>query len=481
MLSDTIAALATARGPSALAVVRLSGPRALAIAESVFRPAGRIAALSSHTCAVGAVADAGEELDQVVVTVFRAPHSYTGEDCVEISCHGGSLTSARILSLLERQGARPAREGEFTLRAFLHGKMDLAQAEAVEALIRARSTAGARAAMRVLQGGLGEALEPLLSGLTATLARIESALDIQIDGAPDVLEVPARNGAAEGSAAARVAIGRKLAGEEAKLGALLAGSRGGRLLEEGLHVAIVGRPNAGKSSLFNALLARQRAIVSAEPGTTRDALEGWVEWDGLPVALHDTAGLREPETDVEREGVRRTHAAIAAGSLVILVVDISQDDPASAPTVLAHLGHAPEQLIIALHKWDLGASPEWQAVAQRGQLLSTSGEAGGAPVVPSSVVGSGGIDRLTDELKRVLASGVGDPREALIVGERQRQLIAAAREAIGRAREIWDGGGGDEMAAFELRSGLDKLGEILGRAVGPEVLEEIFARFCVGK
>jgi tRNA modification GTPase len=478
MLSDTIAALATARGPSALAVVRLSGPAAISIAERIFRPAGRIASLATHRCAVGAVVEAGEELDRVVVTVFRAPHSYTGEDCVEISCHGGSLTSSRILALLEDQGARPAREGEFTLRAFLHGKMDLAQAEAVEALIRARSTAGARAALRVLRGGLGETLEPVLGVLTGTLAAVEAALDIQLDGAPDVLEVTQETGDAGGSLPTRAAVGRVLAEQEAKLGALLAGSRAGRLLEEGLHVAIVGRPNAGKSSLFNALLARQRAIVSPEPGTTRDALQEWVEWDGLPVALHDTAGLREPDTEVEREGIRRTRAAIASASLVILVVDTSRDDPVSLPAILAEVGRAPEELIIALHKWDLGASAEWQTLAQRKRLSSGSG---GAWALPSSVIGPAGIDALADALRRALASGVGDPEEALIVGERQRQLIAAARQAIARAREIWESGGGDEMAAFELRTGLDRLGEILGRAVGPRVLEEIFARFCVGK
>jgi tRNA modification GTPase len=533
MTSDTIAALATARGPGALAVVRLSGPEAISIADRVFRPAGKIAGLASHACAVGHLVDGEEKVDQVVAAVFRQPHSFTGENAVEFTCHGGFLIPSRILQILHHTGARPARPGEFTLRAFLNGRIDLSQAEAVAALIGARSVAAARLAMRVLEGGLRTVLDESMERLAEALALIEANLDIQEDGAPDVLatlpewaerekaasaaadEVASAPGA---SAAARApagspgpvphepsALGTILEAEENRLGRLLAGGWSGRLLEEGVRIALAGRTNAGKSSLFNAFLARDRAIVSTEPGTTRDFLEGWVEWEGLPVVLIDTAGLSPSASSVEQEGVRRTRRAVASAVVTVLVVDVSSVDPGKLDEELAELQANDSHVVIALHKWDLAPGTEWvprsAAEESRAPARKTGAGEPGAEIpetlppqltqqvsgrsavamVPSSVVGDAGIERLKRVIIERIVAEVGDADSALVVGERQRQLLADAHGAVGRARALLEEGAGGEFVAFELQRALEPLGEILGKRAGPMVLDRIFARFCVGK
>ncbi len=461
MYDDTIVALATPPGVGALAIVRLSGPEAIAIADRCFRSPRSLADQRSHQCVVGEIAEDDSPIDQVVATIFRAPCSYTGEDIVEFTGHGGRLLTTRIVDLLCRHGARAAREGEFTLRAYLNGKMDLAQAEAVAALIGARSAAGARAALRVLSGGLCDPLENNLARLTELLAELEATLDIQEDGSPDVLSDSAGDAGTSGNTRERIAEQRT------QLEALAAGGHTGRLLEEGIRIALVGRPNAGKSSLFNAFLSRDRAIVSPEAGTTRDALEEWVEWNSLPIVLLDTAGLRDPQSNIEEEGLKRTQQAIDSATLVVLVLDACQEGPAELAEQLRDLDLPPEQLVVALHKWDQEVAADWREDRQ------------GHP--SSSVVGSPGIDELKATLLARLETGLGDPREALLVGDRQRGLIAQAIESLKRAEALDGRGKGEELVAHELRAALDSLGEILGRRVGPMVLERIFARFCVGK
>ncbi len=303
-MTDTIVALATARGLSALTIVRLSGPDAIPTAAKVFRGRQKLSDLPTHSCAVGRLVAGTETVDQVVVSLFRAPRSYTGEDLVEISCHGGHTIPAMVLKLLRAAGARPARAGEFTLRAFTNGKMDLAQAEAVAALINARSTASARAAARVLDGGLRIPLEESLAQLTQVVAEVEASLDLQEDGEATVAEPEAGGPSAGGPITAHIRA------ECARLEKLLAGGRTGLLLEEGFRLVLSGKPNAGKSSIFNALLARERAIVSPEPGTTRDTLEAWVDWEGLPVAVVDTGGWRPPGAELGEAGIRGPRAAL---------------------------------------------------------------------------------------------------------------------------------------------------------------------------
>ncbi len=470
MLSDTIVAQATARGKSALAIIRLSGPDAITIVDTLFKPAGKVAAASSATCVVGSIVDQGLIVDQVVATVYRCPNSYTGEDSVEISCHGGTLVVARLLDLLESEGARPASEGEFTHRAFINGKIDLTQAEAICALIEARSAAGARAALRVLTGGLGGALEKSLDQLTAALANLEVSLDIlEEDSSPDVLN--------KGEPAAReLPLVDLLLSEQKRLTALLSGAKTGRLLEDGIHIPLIGRPNAGKSSIFNTFLSRNRAIVSPEPGTTRDSLEGWVEWDGLPLILLDTAGLRNPESVVEEEGIHRTRQAIEAASIVLLVIDVTTENPSLIHQIIESLSIDSELVLVALHKWDQINE------SQRASYLKTAqSNLANTPLIPSSVVGDPGEEGLKQAVLSKLAMGLGDPDATLLVGDRQRYLIGEASQALTRAIELCRHQDGEEMIAFELRNSLDHIGQILGKSIGPLVLDEIFSKFCVGK
>jgi len=470
MLSDTIVAQATARGKSALAIIRLSGPEAITIVDKLFKPAGKVADAESATCVVGTVVDSDRTIDQVVATIYRNPNSFTGEDSVEISCHGGTLVVAQILDLLERAGARPAKEGEFTHRAFLNGKIDLAQAEAICALIEARCAAGARAALRVLAGGLGLTLEKSLNQLTPLLAQLEVSLDILEEGTPpDILGNSQRGSSTE-------QIEKIVRGEINRLETLLGGAKTGRLLEDGIHVALVGKPNAGKSSIFNAFLSRDRAIVSPEPGTTRDSLEGWVEWNGLPLVLLDTAGLRLPESEAEKEGIARTRHAIEAASIVVLVVDAEADDPAQIKTALLEIETGSDQVLVALHKWDQ-VSDHQRSMYEDPQSIGLTE----TPLIPSSVFGSPGEDRLKQAILEKLSAGIGDPDATLLVGDRQRFLINEANLALQRALVLCQSREGEEMIAFELRNALDQIGEILGKSIGPLVLDEIFSRFCVGK
>jgi len=479
MLNDTIVAQATPHGAGALAIVRLSGPDAVAIAGRVFQPSGKLRDLASHACATGSIVDGEQVVDQVVAAVFRAPRSYTGEDIVEITCHGSPVVVERLLALLLGAGARSAREGEFTQRAFLNGKMDLAQAEGVAALIAARSSAGADAALRVLRGSLSQALTACMTALTDARVLIETSLDLQEDGAADVLAALPATNEAEIDGLLRV--------EEERLARLLEGSRAGRLLEEGARVALIGRPNAGKSSLFNALLARERAIVSPEPGTTRDALEAWVEWNGMAIALLDTAGLGTPQVDVERESMRRAREAAAGATLAVLVVDTCAEQRSELEVLVQSTGAAPGRLLLALHKWDLGPAEPWQALAERGVLaLSDPGAAGEAAtrlvrVVRTSAVGEPGAGALREAASAQLADGIAHPAEVLAVGQRQRDLLKQAHAAVARARELLRAAEGGELVAFELREALEALAEILGRRADPMLLEAIFSRFCVGK
>ncbi|MFH1144228.1 MAG: tRNA uridine-5-carboxymethylaminomethyl(34) synthesis GTPase MnmE [Candidatus Eisenbacteria bacterium] len=465
MTTDTIAAQSTARGTAAIAVLRLSGPDAITILERHFHPPGRISRLPSHQCAVGAFHDGGEAIDQVVVTLFRAPNSYTGEDLIEIGAHGGDWTPGRILKSLWTSGARPARPGEFTERAFLNGKIDLAQAEAVEALVRARSGAAARAALRILSGGLKGALVESMERLTGALAGIEAGLDIQQDGAPDAI-------------APQQVDGREiLRAERERLQSLLQGGHAGKLMEEGARVVLTGRPNAGKSSILNAFLARARALVSPIPGTTRDAIEAWVEWEGVPVVLVDTAGLSPSERPddhggdpLANESRGRTLEALASATLVVQVVDAHATCPEDLVRDIERMSVPSDRILVALHKWDLGPCSAWNNALQA--------EAG---MVRSSVVEAPGVEPLRRAIARRLKAAGDEAEAALLVGERQRMEIGTAQQALLRALEHLDRGGCEELAAFELRSALDHLGEILGLRVGPLLLERIFSTFCVGK
>src|SRR3954469_25113092 len=309
---QTIAAISTAAGEGAIALVRISGPEAIAIADQVFRGKQKPSQFQSHVQHLGEIVDADRVIDEVMLSAHRAPHSYTGEDLVEISCHGGVLVTGKVLEACLRVGARAARAGEFTERAFLNGKMDLTQAEAVIDLIRARTDLALRSAREQLEGALGEKIAAIRKGLVDLLAHLEAAIDFPEEGiAPD-----------EGPK-----LRARLESIREQMRGLLATADRGRVLREGLRVVIYGPTNAGKSSLLNRLLGYERAIVSERPGTTRDTIEEVINLRGIPIRILDTAGLRDSTDEIEREGMARTTKSLAGADLLLHVLDRSTAKP----------------------------------------------------------------------------------------------------------------------------------------------------------
>jgi len=449
--TDTIAALATPPGVSALAVVRLSGGEAVDVAGRVFRGRRVLGELPPRTLAYGHALDAdGAPIDEVTAVVLRAPATATGEDVVELTCHGGTRSAPRLLSALFAAGARAARAGEFTERAFLHGRIDLAQAEAVADVIHAETDLAHRLAARQIEGALSRGLSAVAESLRDALAEIEARVDFAED--VDGVAVPA-------------AVADALSQAEAALERLLAGADLGRRAREGARVVLAGRPNAGKSSLFNALLGEDRALVTAEPGTTRDALAERVDLEGMPVRLLDTAGLRAAEA-IEALGVERARRELDAADLVLWVVDGSRPETDEDRLAFAPLAGRPH--VVARNKADLPLPP--------GSL-----EPEGAVRV-SALTGEG-LPALRSALAAALRGGrpAGAAAEALVTNGRHIEALRHAREAIAAARKGARDGAPGELVAGDVRAALEALGEVTGEAVAPDLLERIFARFCIGK
>lgn len=462
--TDTIVAVATPPGEGGLGVVRLSGPRALDVADAIFRAAAPLVDVPSHTLHHGVVRDADETLDDAVAAVFRAPRSYTGEDVVELSCHGGSLLMTRVLELCLRRGARLAGPGEFTRRAYENGKMDLTQAEAVADLIAARSDALRRAGLAQLRGGLSRRVATLRQSLVDLLAQLEAGLDFVDDEVPPLSPDQFQ---------------KHLEYLTSTVDGLLATSRDGRRLRNGLRVALAGRPNAGKSSLFNALLGDDRAIVTARPGTTRDTLEERVLLNDVPVTVTDTAGLRTAAGAVERAGVSRARRALARADVVLGVVDGSKK-PGPADRRLAASWRR-GRTILVLAKADRvkpGKARTRQETAWRAAL----GWNARPGTWTSSRTGAG-----LPELRSLIleAAGAGGLRER----KEDDVLINTRHEAgLGEVRAALNEAGGAstpaEARALELRRALGALSAVTGRDgddVSEEVLDAIFSRFCIGK
>jgi tRNA modification GTPase len=453
-MTDTIAAISTPPGRSALAIVRLSGDDAVAIADRVFVGNGPPHAdAAPRTLRHGVARDpGGATIDELIAVVLAAPASYTGEPMVELTCHGGDWSAPRLLAALLSAGARAARPGEFTERAFLNGRMDLARAEAVADLIHAESALAHRLAARQITGALSAGLSQVAEPLRDLLAEVEA----RVDFAEDVGESALPPHIADGLAAAA-----------ASLGMLLRGSDLGRRAREGARVALVGRPNVGKSSLFNALLGEARALVTAVPGTTRDAVSERVELAGIPVRLIDTAGVRDaPGADahVERLGIARTHEEIAGADVVLLVLDGSSAWTAEDDDVLARLPTGAR--VTALNKSDLPRRLDARAPLDAIAVSAHSGA---------------GVADVRDALARALgAADEAGGAEALVTNTRHIDALGRAQSALREAQRA-AGTEPGEIVAGEIRVALGALGEVTGEAVAPDLLERIFARFCVGK
>ena len=443
-MQDTIAAVSTPFGEGAIAVLRMSGPQSVAIADGVFRSKRRASELPPRLQQFGEILDASGVLDEVLLTVFRAPASYTGEDMVEIACHGGILVTRRLLGLLLERGARTAAPGEFTQRAFLNGKMDLTQAEAVMDLIRAQTDLGLRAATEQLEGRLGGRIREIRDALLDLLAHVEAHIDFpEEDIDPDT------------GAALRARLERA----QERITLLLRTADQGRVLREGVRTVLYGAPNVGKSSLLNRLLGYERAIVSEVPGTTRDTIEEVVNLRGIPVRLVDTAGVRASQCAIEREGIARTLRHMERADLVLHVVDASQTRPEALD---------PQHLLV-LNKTDLGEHPSW--AGHEGVRISCL-ETADAP----------GIEPLAAAIfERAMGRGVTSGDYALAINARHQACLKTAETHAQAAQAAFAQGLSAEFIALELRSALDAVGDVVGRVETEDLIGKIFSTFCLGK
>ncbi len=450
----TIAAIATSLGEGAIGIVRISGPEALPIADRILSLAGgrALSSLPAGTVCYGkAMADGGEEIDEVITFAFRAPKSYTREDLVEIQAHGGTVVLKRLLQAVLAAGAVLAEPGEFTARAVLNGRLSLAQAEAIPDLVRAKTDAAAAAALRRLSGEGGSQLLSVEDETLAILAEVEAWLDF-----PEDVPLPAL-------ASIRARAEETLA----KLDRIIAGAHRGRLLSEGATVVIMGRPNVGKSSLLNAILGEERAIVADLPGTTRDAVAEEIDLAGMPVRLVDTAGMGKAADQIEAMGIARSRKEIAAADLVLLVLDRSepmsvQDEIAAAEAS----AHGPG--LVALNKADLPS-----------RLAGLPGAVKSWPAIDVSARTGAGLPALT----AAITAGLGGQNEGTPLLSHLRQ-IEAAQEARGCLQAFHNGLLADlpwDILAEDLRASLSAISRLTGKAVGQDLMEEVFSRFCVGK
>jgi tRNA modification GTPase len=456
-LQDTICALATPAGSGGLGVIRVSGPRAFPVADAVTRRrrGGSCKNQTGHTLRRGVVTGAdGDAIDDVLLAVFHAPRSYTGEDVVEISGHGGQVPLRRILTRLLDAGARLAAPGEFTLRAFLNGKMDLAQAEAVGDAIAAQTEETHRLARSLADGALSRAVGLTRERLLGVLARVEASIDF-----------PEEVGDLDTAFCERV-----LREADAEIRSLLATADRGILYREGLRLVLAGRPNVGKSSLLNALLRTARAIVTPVPGTTRDLIEETLNLRGIPLRAVDTAGLRETEDAVERIGVARSRESLAAADLVLLVLDASAGETPEDATLRRELRLADRPHLVVWNKWDLvegsGAMPY------------------GADAVLISAATGWNLERLEDAIFERVQDGLTRPQgehHAVVTHTRHRRALETARERLADAQSTLQAALPADFLAIDVQSALSALGEITGQTAPEDVIAEIFSRFCIGK
>ena len=480
---DTIVAIATPPGTGALAIVRLSGSGALAVADAVFRGRGSLREAASHTAHYGDIVRppvdrpdggeaAGEVVDDVVATVFRSPASYTGEDTVEITCHGSGLVAATVVSALMNEGARSAEPGEFTRRAFLNGKLDLTQAEAVAEVIRSATAASLRGARNRLSGALGARVSALRQQLLDCAAHVELALDFAEE---DVELAPAELVAAE------------VRGVRTAIAGMLATFRAGRMLRDGIHVVLAGPPNVGKSSLLNRLAQEARALVTDVPGTTRDVIREDLEIHGVPVRLYDTAGLRVTDETVERLGVERSIATVADADLVLFVSAADEPFPhGELRQVHAATAASGAEVVAIANKSDLldpRNPPDRRELPVRGNPSDRSaaeGDADRCELAVSARTGAG-LDDLCDLLlERTVGAGYTE-RTALVASVRHRDSLQRAETALARAEQAAIAAIGGELVAADLRDAVSHLEEIVGIVASDDVLNRIFAEFCIGK
>ena len=454
-MNDTIAAISTPLGEGGLAVIRISGREALVIADRSFQPVGRSARppdAPTHTIHYGHVVRDGRTIDEVLLAILRAPRTFTREDMVEISCHGGLLVAKQVLDTLLVNGARLAEPGEFTKRAFLNGRIDLAQAEAVADLIQSRTELALAAAQEQLAGKLSDRINRLRDDLMRILAHVEAHIDFpDEDIAPHTQEE----------------LLRKLGQARQFMDDLLRTANEGQILRRGLRAAIVGRPNVGKSSLLNRLLGHDRAIVSPLPGTTRDTIEETANVRGIPVVFVDTAGLRESGDQIEAEGIRRSRAALSQADLILHVLDHSEPATPEDQGYIEEFGA--RKRILVLNKGDLPAR------------LNLDAPDDARRVVISCATGAG-LEPLKDTIKSLVWSGeIQAEMLQAMINSRHQAALERARQAVDQTLDGLRSGLTLELVAIELRTGVQAVGEIVGKTTTEDLLDSIFSQFCLGK
>lgn len=455
--TDTIAAIATPLGESGIGVIRISGSKAYDVGDAIFQSKSSLplAQRRDRSIQYGLIVDDdGKAVDEVILLIMKGPRSYTAEDVLEIQCHGGRQSLSEILGLVLRHGARLANPGEFTQRAFVNGRIDLAQAEAVMDVIQAKSAQGLTSAVSQLEGRLSRVVGDMRLHLTDFITRLEVTVDYPEEDLEDI-EVPDIAGAI-----------REM---ERRLDDMLAESKSGRMMRDGVMAAIAGTPNAGKSSLLNRFLETERAIVTDVPGTTRDVIEEWISIQGVPICLVDTAGIRSTDDTVEQIGVRRAKEYMERADIILVVVDqsrpLQEEDRQILETARGR------QALIVLNKEDLQPAFETEELQSYGlPLLSISASTGA------------GMGELKDAmLSLALKQGLTAAQSALLANTRHIELVRQSREALQRALDTIEAGMPVDCAIVDIREAWELLGSITGDTVHDDIIEEIFSRFCLGK
>jgi tRNA modification GTPase len=461
MAAGTIVALATPLGRSGIGVIRLSGKDSLPIATKLagedrfeFKP--RYAHLK-QLCDP----DTSEVIDEVVITYFKAPHSFTGEDIVEISCHGSPVLLRQVIDLCLKLGARMADAGEFSLRALANGRMNLAQAEAIRDLIDAQTTASARQAVRQLQGEFSNQLQPIKDDLLDVIVVLESALEFVEDDLPEMQAATIKT---------------RLIDIADEIGKIAATFQAGKLIREGLRVALVGRPNVGKSSLFNALLGSDRAIVTEIAGTTRDQIHERFTIDNIPISLIDTAGLRDTADTVESIGVERSRRTMADADLVIAMLDVSEEETDEDESILesvAELNH-----VVVVNKVDIASAKEVEELVRhtRSQIDNPK-----SPIVPVSAKTGEGLDVLKRAIVEPFAPENQETSGFLVSDARHHDLLIRAQSEVEHSLSLLEQKTSEEIVLIGLHNALRYLGQITGETTTEDMLTRIFATFCIGK
>ena len=456
-MNDTIAALATPLGEGGISVIRISGENALSIATGLFHSASSLLPPPPQKVLFGEVREpeSGKVIDEVLLTYFKKPNSYTGEHIVEISGHGGTLVSTTLLQLILKQGARLAEPGEFTRRAFIHGRLDLTQAEAVADLIDAASTKALNAAVSQLKGELSRRINKLFEQLLAVQAQLEAAIDFSEEGL---------------TFQSRETTGRQIEDVKKEMLLLVQSFRQGKIIREGMRVTLVGKPNVGKSSLLNALMQEDRAIVTDIPGTTRDTLEERVRIKDIHIVIIDSAGLRDNPEMIEEEGIRRTRNALAQADLALVLFDPSQSLDGNDELLMNEVNDQPR--CVLFNKSDL--EQKWTKEKIENFLQ------GEKPISLSAKLGTG-LEDLKEAIYNHAIRGERVGESIAITRERHRDHLQQAAEALATASSSMVSGCSEELIAVDVTLAMEHLGSVLGKTFAEDLLDKIFGQFCIGK